>query len=317
MKMAHGQPGIFKGGIHVANPTQPTPANTRQKGDHLMTTRTLAQLEVVVNIFPTPGEPVWHPSCQEWCLTDSDGISYFGSTPGECYSQFAEAMHTMVQHFRRGRLAPRQPRTPGGAGAVDGLGDPLALAVFGAKLVTLHTVLGHPSPVARAALNQLGISLAFRTVYVLGFETLFALVFFVVAGALARLKHDHMPALLASTAFFAFGAAGASLDVLIQVAPRRVLPVVVLGYVYRTTFVVFLYVFPEGRFVPPWTKWLAACWTILVLLIVLPANVPVSIGHWPLWAGTPMQLLLLGTVVYAQVYRYHHISDARQKEQTR
>jgi hypothetical protein len=66
-----------------------------------MTTTTLAQLEVVVNIFPTPGEPVWHPSCQEWCLTHSDDISYFGSTPGECYSQFVEALHTMAQHVRR------------------------------------------------------------------------------------------------------------------------------------------------------------------------------------------------------------------------
>jgi len=66
-----------------------------------MTTTTVPQLEVVVNIYPTPGEPIWHPTIQEWCLTDSDGISYFGSTPGECYSQFAEARHSMAQHVRR------------------------------------------------------------------------------------------------------------------------------------------------------------------------------------------------------------------------
>ena len=66
-----------------------------------MTTTTLPQLEVVVSIFPTPGEPVWDSACQEWVLTDSDGIEYFGATPGECCRQFAEALHSMAQHARR------------------------------------------------------------------------------------------------------------------------------------------------------------------------------------------------------------------------
>jgi hypothetical protein len=47
-----------------------------------MTTTALPQLEVVVSIFPTPGEPVWDSTSQEWVLTDSDGIEYFGATPG-------------------------------------------------------------------------------------------------------------------------------------------------------------------------------------------------------------------------------------------
>jgi hypothetical protein len=66
-----------------------------------MTATTLPQLEVVVSIYPSPGKPVWHPTIQEWVLTDSDGIEYFGATLGECYSQFAEALHTMAQHVRR------------------------------------------------------------------------------------------------------------------------------------------------------------------------------------------------------------------------
>jgi hypothetical protein len=66
-----------------------------------MTTTTLPQLELAVSIFPTPGEPVWHPVVQEWVLTDSDGIECFGATPGECCRQFVEALHTMAQHARR------------------------------------------------------------------------------------------------------------------------------------------------------------------------------------------------------------------------
>jgi hypothetical protein len=193
----------------------------------------------------------------------------------------------------------------------------LSLVVFGAKVMTLYRVLEHPSPVAQAALRQLGISPAFRTAFYLSFETLSALVFFIVAGALARFRRDHLPALLASTTFFAFGAAGATLDLLVAVDTRWIVPVALLGYIYRTTFLWFLYVFPDGRFVPPWTRWLAACWAVVFLFIAMPPSVPASISHWPPLAGIPMQLVLVGSVIYTQVYRYRRVSDTRQREQTR
>jgi hypothetical protein len=66
-----------------------------------MTTTTLPQLDVAASIFPTAGKSVWHPAIQEWVLTDSDGIEYFGSTPGEYCRQFAEALHIIAQHVRR------------------------------------------------------------------------------------------------------------------------------------------------------------------------------------------------------------------------
>jgi hypothetical protein len=56
---------------------------------------------VVVNALPTPGEPLWDADCQEWVLTDSDGISYLGATPGECYRQFGEALHVLVDHAHK------------------------------------------------------------------------------------------------------------------------------------------------------------------------------------------------------------------------
>lgn len=55
----------------------------------------------------------------------------------------------------------------------------------------------------------------------------------------------------------------------------------------------------------------------MVLFIVLPANLPISAGHWPPWIGTLLQLSLLATVIYTQVYRYRDVSDARERQQTR
>ena len=56
---------------------------------------------VVVDALPTPGEPIWDADCQEWVLTDSDGISYLGATPGECYRQFLEALRVAADHLRK------------------------------------------------------------------------------------------------------------------------------------------------------------------------------------------------------------------------
>jgi hypothetical protein len=66
-----------------------------------MQTALQPKVTFLVDLFPTAGQPVWDPACQEYCLTDSDGISYLGSTPGECRKQFLEALQSLAQHLRR------------------------------------------------------------------------------------------------------------------------------------------------------------------------------------------------------------------------
>ena len=66
-----------------------------------MAIATTVQLQVAVSPFPTANEPAWDPALGEWVLTDSDGIEYFGNSPGECCRQFVAALHAMSQHARR------------------------------------------------------------------------------------------------------------------------------------------------------------------------------------------------------------------------
>jgi hypothetical protein len=47
----------------------------------ISTTLTHLLVLVVVDALPTAGEPARDPECEEWVLTDSDGISYCGPTP--------------------------------------------------------------------------------------------------------------------------------------------------------------------------------------------------------------------------------------------
>jgi hypothetical protein len=193
----------------------------------------------------------------------------------------------------------------------------LAVVVFVAKIVKVYTLLTHPSPVAQALLAQLGISPTFRAAFTAGVEALLALVFFTVAIALVRLRPDLLPALLASAAFVAFGASGVTLNVLAQADPRWVLPVTVLGFIYRIAFIIFMYVFPDGRFIPRWTKGLAVLWAMTTLLAALPPDFPLSASHWPPLVGLASELALFGTVVYSQVHRYRRVSSASQRRQTR
>ena len=78
------------------------------------------------------------------------------------------------------------------------------------------------------------------------------------------------------------------------------------------TFFVLLYLFPDGRFTPRWTGWLAPL-PFLVFLFMLwndPKNLLLTLGQW---------LILLFAVggIASQVYRYRRISTTGQRQQTK
>lgn len=74
----------------------------------------------------------------------------------------------------------------------------------------------------------------------------------------------------------------------------------------RVSFIVFFYLFPSGRFVPGWTRWLAllytAFWAVVCFFPTLPAGP----------AGYLIPLFGL-TAVVAQVYRYWRDSTTSER----
>ena len=73
-----------------------------------MTSLTYLEPAPLVLALPIAAEPVWDPACQEWVLTDSDGIAYCGGTPSECYRQFIEALHYLAEHLRKTGCDPAE-----------------------------------------------------------------------------------------------------------------------------------------------------------------------------------------------------------------
>lgn len=78
---------------------------------------------------------------------------------------------------------------------------------------------------------------------------------------------------------------------------------------------ILAYMFPDGRFVPRWTQWLALLWGTLGLAATFVRTLdPYT---WPPWYSYAFLLLGLGTAIGAQIYRYRRISTPTQQQQTK
>jgi hypothetical protein len=76
---------------------------------------------------------------------------------------------------------------------------------------------------------------------------------------------------------------------------------------FTTPTIALVVLFPDGRFVPHWTRW----------LILLSIPLTVAILYWPSsysWALVGM--IALGAM-YAQIYRYRHVSTPTERQQTK
>jgi hypothetical protein len=73
-------------------------------------------------------------------------------------------------------------------------------------------------------------------------------------------------------------------------------------------WILILCVFPDGRFVPRWTRWL--------FLVSILLSLPIPTGEWSaISSGAIIPFFML--LAYAQVYRYRRVSDAAGRQQTR
>jgi hypothetical protein len=78
-----------------------------------------------------------------------------------------------------------------------------------------------------------------------------------------------------------------------------------------------LYLFPDGRFVPRWSRWFALALIALTVPNFFFPDSPLNWGQWPGWMGFPVFATILGSGVLAQVYRYRKASGPSQRRQTK
>jgi hypothetical protein len=83
-------------------------------------------------------------------------------------------------------------------------------------------------------------------------------------------------------------------------------------------FVVLFLLFPDGQFIPSWTRWL-----VLLSISIVPVSYfleasSFSVINQPLfWVGAAIAAGTLILVLYAQIYRYRNVSDPTERQQTK
>jgi hypothetical protein len=174
------------------------------------------------------------------------------------------------------------------------------------------------SPEDVRVLTSWGLSATFFAAYNVVWGTVFAVGCLTIGATLFWKRSDDRLALLASLAFVTFGAQGTQflLD-LAYVHPGWDLPVDVVHFVANVSWFVLLCVFPDGRFVPRWTRWAAAAWVAQSLASTVLYDTPFGSKNWPVLIDLLVYVGLVGSVVLAQVYRYRRASEPVTRQQTK
>jgi signal transduction histidine kinase len=161
----------------------------------------------------------------------------------------------------------------------------------------------------QTALTQLGLSIGAYHTYRLALDLTFALCFFTVAAVLLWRNSNDWMALFAALALLSFGALWpTNTDELARAYPAWAWLFTVEDQLSLTFLLVFLCLYPTGRFVPRWLGWLLVIWVASGIVGALAPSLPDELNV--------LQLLgFLGVALVAQVYRYRRRSDAIQRQQ--
>ena len=150
-------------------------------------------------------------------------------------------------------------------------------------------------------------------------DKVFQLVFFAVGALIFWRRSDDRMAWLVSVFLVSFGPV--SVDptaayTLISSQPAWWLPVRSVDIVGSVSPVLFFFLFPSGRFVPHWTRWLAVAFIVNDVPNVF---FPELSSRWPS-LETVSYLVFLGGVVsmvWSQIYRFRRVSSPAQRQQTK
>lgn len=172
-----------------------------------------------------------------------------------------------------------------------------------------------------ASLAGLGLSLRFYAITYFVTEALFVLTWCTLAALIFWHRPRDPMAFLAAFMMVTFGGTAFTDTISVLVTSGAGWwrwPVTTIQVAGSVSVFSFFYLFPDGRFVPRWTRFAAVGWAVWCLLgFFSPADSPLN-------QANPSDSLFLGGVfgflvacVAAQVYRYRRISNPSQRQQTK
>jgi hypothetical protein len=196
-------------------------------------------------------------------------------------------------------------------------GIPAEFALLQIPCPTLRCQTGQLPPAGLHALEDLGLSTGSFAAYSVAMDVVFAAVCATVAALIFFRKSDDRMALFVSVALLTFGTATFTLTIAALAAQHPVweIPVAVLHFLGAASFGLFLYLFPDGRFIPRWTRWVALVWIAWQLAEHFFPSWVSEPNAWQSLTETVVVSGALCTAIYSQIHHYRHISNPMQRQQ--
>lgn len=171
-------------------------------------------------------------------------------------------------------------------------------------------------------LAELGLSVRAFAAYATIFDALVVLAFILTGALVFWGKRGDRAAVLASLTLLLMGESLVPLvPSLYQINSAWYVPVQVLRIAGLVMTINLMYVFPNGRFVPPWTRYLMLVVPFTALFLLWPGWQPptvlIDIDQLTDYLTFSVLLFWLATGAYAQIYRYRHVSVAVERQQTK
>ena len=192
------------------------------------------------------------------------------------------------------------------------------LATFVMAIPAEYMHLSTPPLMIRTSLAQLGWPLSFYIFCQITLEIISILIYSAVGIFIFWYKSNEVIGLFVSFFLLAFSIASTPTIYALEAAsPGWSILVRGINAIGWGLFAPFFYLFPDGRFVPRWTCWMALVSLAYQVFWILPTNSPLSPNQWPAWLFLPVELGLAVTCVGSPLYRYFRVSNRSQRQQTR
>ncbi len=91
----------------------------------------------------------------------------------------------------------------------------------------------------------------------------------------------------------------------------------IVTYVGLVSGIGLLYIFPDGRFVPRWTRAMFVSWAILMAFAIFFPELPLSLATWSIFVQLLVLLGWTGVGLFSQLHRYLEVSTPLQRQQTK
>jgi hypothetical protein len=197
----------------------------------------------------------------------------------------------------------------------------LCIASVVVTYVAYPKICGSPNPAALCVnlgpvdgtnVQSLGLSLRSYTAYTLALDAVHMLGFWALGVVIFWKKSDSRIALFVSLTLLLLGSSENHLvDTLFQNYPVWGLPVGITDVAGWVLLYILFFIFPDGRFVPRWTRWLCAAGLLYLSYLLLFST---SVSDF---AITLAIFVLGGGAIVAQFYRYIRVSGPIERQQAK